>query len=314
MATFRRAASLAVLALALLPGRAIGADETPHPQDQIVLSGSVMVPRGKEAGEIVVFHGSVTVSGVARGDVVVLDGRIVVTGQVSGSVVNLGGPVVLGPGAQVLGRVMATGDVLVREGAQVGGGISEGVRFTLREPLSVLGRFVGWLAVSLSTLVLAFVLLLLAPRGVDAVHGAATSGWLPSAAWGLGAFLGLPTLGVLLLVTVLGVPLGLSLLLAFAFALFVGYAMSAWVLGRLLWPPPRGRVLALLFGWAILTAIGLIPYVGGLLWAIGGAFGLGAIVVATWRARGHRGRHRPGPPPVAPLVTEEPMEEEGVGL
>src|SRR5207247_11308339 len=94
-----------LLALAA-PASAADAGE---PQDQIVLSGTVDVPRGREVGEVVVLHGSVSVEGVVHGDVVVLDGRISVTGQVSGAVVAINGPVFVGPDAQIVG------DVLVRD-------------------------------------------------------------------------------------------------------------------------------------------------------------------------------------------------------
>ena len=313
MATLRRSAVFVVLGLALVPGRALAAEGATHPQDQIVLSGAVVVPRGQEIGEIVVFHGNVTVQGVARGDVVVIDGRVTVIGQVSGTVVSVDGTVVLGAAAQVGGSVLAGGKVLAEEGAQVGGDIKQGVSFTLREPLRAIGRFVVWLAVSVSTLLLGFALLLLAPRGADAVHRAASSAPWASLGWGVAAFLGVPALAGLLLVSVLGLPLGLTLLLAFAFLLFVGYAWSAWIVGRLLWGPPRNRPVALLIGWATLSAATMIPYAGGILWFVGAVFGLGAVVVATWRARGTRGRHRAGVV-AAPYVTEEAMEEEGVGL
>src|SRR5688572_1682554 len=61
--------------------------------EQIVLSGRVLVPRGQVIGEVVVFTGRVVVGGVVQGDVVVLDGPITVSGQVSGSVVALDGQI-----------------------------------------------------------------------------------------------------------------------------------------------------------------------------------------------------------------------------
>jgi hypothetical protein len=298
MATLRRWLALGVLAFVLVPAtaRAAEADASAKPEDQIVLSGSVTVPRGKEAGEIVVFHGSATIAGVARGDVVVLDGPIVVNGQVSGSVIAVTGDVTLGPGAQVLGDVKAGGTVAVDASAKVSGGVRDGVDWTLRGALDGVARFVVWLALAVSTLLLLVALVLVAPRGADAVHLAVTTGPWASAGWGLGALVGLPVLAVLLVVSVLGMPLGLTLLLALAFVLFVGFALSAWVVGRLLWRPPRSRWLALLFGWLVASAVLLVPYAGGTLWVVGSGFGLGAAIVATWRARGHRGRHRPGLP------------------
>lgn len=316
MATLRRPLASATLLLVMLGAVAptASAAAAPDPVDQIVLSGTVTVPRGKEAGEIVVLHGSVAVAGVALGDVVVLEGRITITGQVSGSVVNLGGPVALGRGAQVRGSVMASGEVQRADGAQVGGSVREGVSVSLAGPLEVVGRFVVWLALGLSALLLGFVLLLLAPRAVDAVHAAATTGPVVSAGWGLGAVIGLPVLAVLLLISVLGLPLGLSLLFALALVLLVGYALAAWILGRLIWAPPRNRPVALLIGWAILAAVLAMPAIGAATWPFASAFGLGSAIVATWRARGHRGRHRTGVQATPAYVSEEPMEQEGVGL
>jgi hypothetical protein len=326
MATLERVLALCVLAVvALTLGAAAalaqeaGGDAARDPEAQVVLSGTVTVPRGREVDEVVVFHGRATVSGVALGDVIVLDGPIVVLGQVSGSVIAVNGDVTLGPGAQVRGDVMAGGTVTADPQAQVSGSVSEGVAFTLQGPLEAVGRFVIWLALSVSTLLLGAALVLLAPRGADAVHAAASTAPWPSAGWGLGATVGLPAFAVLLVASVLGLPLGLTLLLALAFLLFAGFALSAWVVGRLLWSPPRSRWLALLFGWLVASAAIAVPRLGAVVWVLAAGFGLGAATVATWRARGRRGSHRAGyaraaaPPVPSPEAGLEPIQEE-VGL
>ncbi len=324
MATLRRALALALLALVLLPGRASAADRPTEAKDLIVLSGDVWIRRGEEVGELIVFRGDVTASGVVLGDVVAVEGGVIVNGQVSGSVVSLSHDVVLGSGAQVRGDVLAGGSVRTREGSQVDGTIREHVVFSLQGPIDVFGRFIGWVALSLSALVLGFALLLLIPRAVDAVHGAVSSAPWGSAGWGVGLVVGVPALALLLILSGLGLPLGFALVAGLGVLLFVGYAFAAWVLGRLLWASPRNRPVALLIGWAILTAVGAIPYLGAVVWVLGGMLGLGAMLVATWRARGHRGRHRAGPPPARvtePAAgqgtvhdAETTMEEEGVGL
>jgi len=310
MTTLARALALATFALTLLIPAVAQAqgNGSAEPEDQIVLSGTVTVPKGKEAGEIVVFHGRATVAGVALGDVVVLDGPIVVNGQVSGSVVAVTGDVTLGPGAQVRGDVVAGGTVTADEDARVEGDVNEGVNFTLRGPLEAVARFLVWFALSVSTLLIGIGLMLFAPRGADAVHLAASTGPWASAGWGLGALVGLPVLAVLLVASVLGMPLGITLLLALAFILFVGFGLSAWIVGRLLWRPPRNRWLALLFGWLLASGATAIPYAGGAVWVAGSGFGLGAATVATWRARGRQGRHRAGLPPVSPMPTTTATE------
>ena len=300
-------------------------DEVPRePRDQVVLSGDVTVRRGEEVGEIVVLHGTATVAGVARGDVVVLDGRIAVTGQVSGSVVSASGPVTLGPSAHVGGDVLARGRLRVAPGAVVDGDVRQGIAFTIRTPIEALGPFAPWLAVWSSVLLLGLGLLLLAPRAGDAASRAARSAPWAALGWGAVAFLGIPVVGIAAILTLVWLPLGLGLVLS-AFLLYsVGLSWSALALGRLVWREPRSPILAFVIGWIVLAALAAIPFVGGVVWAAGSVFGLGAAVVATWRASGAGGRHRRGAkmPPSdestgvepRPMVTERAMGQEGAGL
>ena len=327
-----RPRSVLVLLLALCPfvpatALAQTGHERAEPGDLVVMSGDVFIRRGQEVGEVVVLRGNVVVAGIVHGDVVVIDGVIKVLGQVSGSVVNVDGMVVLGPSSQVLGDVLARGEIAMSGGAQVGGVVREGATFTLGAPIRALGSFAPWLAIWLSVLVLGLLLLWLAPRGADATVRAALGSPWRSAGWGVSAFVGLPLAGFIGLFTLALLPLGIALLLALFLLYSVGLAWSAFALGRLVWREPRGRVLALLFGWAILAAAGAIPFAGGVVWLAGAAFGLGACAIAIWRARaGGRvrttgGRHRAGVkmPSYAsadpePMVIEREMGEEGAGL
>src|SRR5262245_6275991 len=327
-----RPRTVVVLVLAacfLVPATALAqADhERDEPRDQIILSGDVFVRRGQEVGEVVVLRGSVTVAGVVRGDVGVIDGRIKVTGQVSGSVVNVDGPVFLGPSSQVRGDVLARDDVARSAGARVDGDVREGVTFALGTPIRALGSFAPWLAIWLSVLVLGLLLLWLVPRGADATVRAAIGSPWPSGGRGVVGLARRPVAGLIGLFTLALLPLGVGLLLALFLLYSIGLAWSASVVGRTLWREPRGRVLALLFGWAILAGVGAIPFVGAAVWLAGSAFGLGACAIAIWRSRaGARlgtpgGRHRAGVkmPSYAtaepePMVIEREMGEEGAGL
>jgi hypothetical protein len=284
--------------------------------DQIVLSGTVTVPRGQVVDEVVVLHGRAVIQGVALGDVVVLDGPVVVQGQVSGFVVAVNGPVTLGPNAQVRGDVMASGAVRIQEGAKVSGTVRQHATFTWRAATRAVGRFATWLAVSVSLLALGLVAILVAPRGADAAFEAVRTAPWATLGWGLAVAVGSPALAIASIATLIGLPLGLGVALALALAYSLGYALSAWALGRLLWRPPRNRALAFLFGWAILRAVALIPYVGAVTWVAGAVYGLGALSVATWRAREAGGKHRERRAarevvvPVPEITVEEQIKEE----
>lgn len=293
-----------------------------QPRDQIVLSGDVKVPRGDEVGEVVILHGTATIAGVVRGDVIVVDGSISVTGQVSGSVVSVNGPVTLGPNAQVLGDVLARGRIRVRAGASVGGDVREGAAFTFRTPIDVFGPLAAWLAVVTSTLLLGALLLFLVPRGAEAVAAAALGSPWPAAGIGLAAFVALPVAGVVAVLTLVGLPLGIGVLLGLFLLYSIGFAWTVFVVGRALWHLPRSRWVAFAIGWAIVAGISAIPVVGAIAWFAGAAFGLGAMTIATWRVRGAGGRHRSGGkmpaerpavesarPPPEPIVIEETTPE-----
>jgi hypothetical protein len=274
-------------------------------QEQVVLSGTVTVPKGTVVGEIVVFHGRANILGSVSGDVVVLDGPInVVGGYITGSVVALNGPIrITGPsliGGDVLGGEM----VSVEAGAKIGGQIRQNVGFTLQGPLAALGILVGGAAIAVSVLLLGFLLLLLAPRGADRVATAVSTAPLASFGWGLVIAIGLPLACVALMVAIVGLPLGLAVLLALSLLFLMGLAWSAWALGRLMVRAPRSRWLAFLAGWAIVALLGLVPFLNLAVWGLASVLGLGAALVAIWRARGgaRGGRHR-----VGGLIPEAPV-------
>jgi hypothetical protein len=292
VAPARASFTLVVLVLAIGPATLGATAQTREAEDQIVLSGTVDVVRGREVDEVVVLHGSARIDGVALGDVVVLDGGIAVHGQVSGSVIAIDGSVRLGPGAHVRGDVTARGEVVVSEGAVVDGRIREHGAFTWRAPLSLFGRFGTWLAVTVSTLLLGLAVVFLTPRAVEAVFDAARAAPWFTVAWGAGLTVGIPILVVVALASLVALPLGLAIALAIALAAFAGYGFAGYALGRLVWTNPERQFVAFLAGWGALRVVGLIPFVSGATFFLAAAFGLGAAAVATWRARSEPGRHR----------------------
>ena len=105
------------------------------------------------------------------------------------------------------------------------------------------GMFAAWLALWLacrvSSLLLGLALLWLAPRaaGGRARGGRTATG--PAIGVGLAVFIGLPIVAVLLMITLVGIPLGIVLLLALLPLFAIGYTTSAWLLGRAIVSRPR---------------------------------------------------------------------------
>lgn len=268
--------------------------------DQIVLSGRVTIAEGESAGNVVVFHGPVTILGDVRKSVVVFDGRVRISGTVGDEVVVFNGDVTLEDGARVGGDLTTLRAPVIAPGATVEGDVERIRNIYVAYPLAA--RFAVWLAFSISTLVLGLVLLGLAGRGLDAAAAGARSRTGPVAGWGILLLVGLPIAAVLLVVTLVGIPLGLAVLLGLFLVYVIGYTVGAYALGRVLVKPPRKRAPAFFAGWGILRAAALVPILGGLAWTLATIGGLGAIVVAVWRAR----RAAASLPPPEVTVTEPP--------
>ena len=260
----------------------------------VVLSGPADVPRGERVGDLVVFHGSSTVDGTVDGSLTAFDAPVTISGSVDGDVVVFNGRVELASGANVAGDVVSRDDPIVASGATIGGTTRRVQTNVDWEGFGWASALAWWLAVSVSTLLLGLALLWLIGRGASRVEDVGRTGIGPSVGWGLLAFFGLPIVAVLALVTIVGIPLGLGLLAALALIYTLGYAATAWIIGRRILGARTAWAVAFLVGWGILRALALIPVVGGLIWFVAVVFGLGALTVTIWRARS-TGRAAPAP-------------------
>jgi hypothetical protein len=152
-------------------------------------------------------------------------------------------------------------------------------------------------------------MVLMSPRAADRVALAGRRAPWASAGWGVLLSVLIPALSVVATASIVGLPAGLSLLLALAFLAFLSFVLTVYAVGRVVLGPDRHPILALLVGWGIATVVGVVPYLNAVAWAGGAVYGFGAASVAIWRTRGVRGRHRRGygaqieeAPPAHPLV------------
>jgi hypothetical protein len=286
----------ALLALTLGPGAAAAATAG-NGKDQVVITGGLVVPAGQTVDDVVVLDGPVRVAGHATGNVIAISGKVTVTGRVDGDVAAVSDRAFLGPAARVGGDLLY-GDErpVLAAGARVDGSVSKkGWEDELNRPTwGWIGRLAWWLAVSVSTLVVGALLLALAPRALRAAEEVGRRHLGMAMGWGVLVALGLPALAIAALVTLVGIPFGIGLLLALAPLFAAAYATAAWMLGRRLVREPASPWLALLAGWGILRALALIPVAGFIVGLLATITGLGALAVALWRSR------RPGAPAARP--------------
>ncbi len=115
---------------------------------------------------------------------------------------------------------------------------------------------------------------------VSAIAGEATLGAL----LGFGAFLIVPVGAVVVMVTVIGLPVGIIAMLLFGVALYVAkLPIAVWAGGRVLaraGRPDASPYGAMAVGIPVLYLLFAIPWLGGLFWLVATWLGLGAMVLS----------------------------------
>ena len=276
-----RAAIVALLAVLLGAGSASAAT------DHVVITGGVVVPPGQTAGDVIVLDGTVRIAGHVTGDVVSVAGPVRVSGRVDGDLIAVSDRAFLGSTARV-GGDLRYGDespVLAR-GARVDGKVSNEDWDDSLNGWGWVSVLAWWVAVSVSTLIMGVLLVWLAPGALYAAERAVQERLGATVGWGVLIAIGVPVLAIVALVTLVGIPFGIALLLAAIPVLLVAYATAAWIVGRRVLRNRSASLWAALFaGWGILRLLALIPIAGELVGLAATVVGLGALAVALWRAR-----------------------------
>jgi len=294
----------------------------------LILGGGTINVTGHVGGSIIAAGGNITVNGPVAQDIVVTGGMIDIGSGatigrdlvVAGGTATVSAPVArrvqMGSGSLTLrnrvgGDVRGRVDHLKLDGAQIGGnldytsnnevekvnGASVAGTTTRHTPPDQGGGarngFVGWLQALIGILAHGLILIFLLPgwttRAID------TERAQPWASLGIGAAILVITPIVALIVFIVGIFLGfwwLGLLLIplWILALAVGYVVSGFLLGRLIFAQLGwGRyhdAFALLAGLFVLAVVGIIPFIGWLFGVAAVILGAGALaLVVTQRAR-----------------------------
>lgn len=141
------------------------------------------------------------------------------------------------------------------------------------------------------TLAILGVIILVAPRFLSKLENTKLKQILPACGIGL-ATLVLPIIiAILLLITVLGVPISFVLiavwaLLVFCFAIPIAtIAIAGFIANKFKFFKKAHNLLAVILSSIIVWALGLIPYVGGLITFVITLIGLGLIIINIWNGR-----------------------------
>ena len=298
------AAAVATLLVLLAPA-ALAAGPVAATGDLILsVNGGVAVPVDTQVKTVIVIDGDASVSGNVD-TLIVTGGRATLSGATVRNLTVIDGSAELQAGTTVSGDVSTIRATVTQQpGAVVQGSVK-----ALDADLAALGLLLipflillflgfGLVAVAAALLVAA-----LGARQVREVEALISERPGPALVAGIAGMVGLPLLAILLMVTVIGAPIGLALLflvwpaLAFSAWLVAAIWIGDWLVTRRRGSPEPGRPYrAAVLGVVVLAIAGLLPFVT----AIATLFGLGAVLLAAWRIL------RPAAPPLAQAGSTQP--------
>ena len=267
--------------------------------DDVLAAGGMVTlhPALQVAGSAIVSGGEVRINAPIRKELRVAANRIFLNSAVDGNVKLMGDEITLGPKARLGGNLQYRGeDIEISPGAVI-----TGTRSIL--PADEHDEFERWgkgsaaffagfaIAALLGVTLLVVVIALILPGLMNKSSELIKQKPILSLGVGFLAIFVLPFTLFMLFVTIVGAPLAM-LIAAMLFAFTpVGVAASAYFIGmqgrRIIRkpaedapPPSRGsRLLWSAIAIVLILALGMIPFVGGLIWLLVLMFGMGAILV-----------------------------------
>ncbi|MBP7337318.1 polymer-forming cytoskeletal protein [Niveispirillum sp.] len=248
-------------------------------------------PGAHVAGDLKASGSEVTLSGRVDGDAILRGDHVIVDGFIAGDLDVTADMLELKPGTRVLGDLRHTGPAAVEvpDGVSVGGTVRYHHGSSVDEGPTVLGTLGK--AVALFLLGVGILWLLPGPvtRAADGLRRRPLRHFLV----GTAILLLSPPLLALLMVSVVGIPLGLLLLGLWLFCLPLGLAVSGFGLalcirrGATVRPGTEAGMLMRRYAVSVLalTLLSMLPVAGWVVLAVAAALGLGALADTLLRSR-----------------------------
>jgi cytoskeletal protein CcmA (bactofilin family) len=262
--------------------------------DAVIAGGSVTLESDSAVGgRAWLAGGTITVVGNVGRELKAAGGEIILAGTISGDVELYAESIEIQPSTVIKGNLTysAPKEAVVHEGASIEGVVNWHELDVGRDFDDWGWGFAGTLVFFLSLAVSAIVLFLIYPRLSTTVVQRLQDAPFKSLGLGLLALFATPFVVLMLLVSVLGIPLGLIVLALYFVALIVGLLVGViWVgdfgfrrLGKIPDESKWTRAGSIVVATAILLIVGFIPFIGGLVFFIVLLLGIGAVKLYFYR-------------------------------
>ena len=306
--------------------------------DQLVIGNNFTLSEGETlSGNLVVIGGNADLQrgSLTEGDVVMLGGNLSVDGTIEKNIVAIGGLVDLGETAVVHGDVNTLGGRVDRQaGARVDGQVNSnttgpfpsivlpGAAWTpsMDMGLGLVGKIIWWLFRSFAWAGLALLVVALLPDHTDRAAQVAVTQPLIAGGLGLLTAVVVPTILLVVALTIIGIPVTLVGIFALVVAWAFGVIVVSLEVGRRMahalkqeWASGVCAAVGAFLLTLVTNGIGmLVPCVGWMAPALVGMLGLGAVLLTRFGTQVYPLEGTPAPKveptPLAPVEPSEVVE------
>ena len=271
-------------------------------KDVIAAGGIINInPSSEVGGKTMVTGGQISLNGKFNEDVNVSGDQVILKGEYLGDVKIEGNDITIGQATKIAGDLTYTSEnkAKIDESAQIAGKVEqkmpEGAKagkagaaaVTAASIASIiLGAFIKKLVVFAMAFVVSLIFVFGFPKHTKkAMEFFVKSPW-KSLGVGFLTLIAVPIGAIIIMCTVVGLPVGLILLVAYPFMLFVTKVIVGISIGDLILNSKRKKplhpLLSALVGLAILFVLWLIPIFSILVTILVWSFGLGALVLTKF--------------------------------
>lgn len=275
---------LALCSAFLVPAAVFAAEPGETNDDfNLRVNGDFTLPAGESLDTLLVINGDATIAGTVREALIVINGTAEISGEVQGDTIVVSGNANLAASARIQDLTLIRSEVTQAPGALVGGDINHTSVLFSRGWAIAFGilLWVGW---TILVLVAGAIWARFGGRQLRETVALMAERPGPTILTGIISAVLFPIVAILALITVVGIPTGLAiLLLAIPAIVFLGHIVTGtWIGSMILSKQPlheRARPIApALLGLAILQLVALIPGVGTGVTLVSGLWGGGAVV------------------------------------
>jgi len=253
----------------------------------LILGGKVIISsQSRVFGHVTTATSELELAGTVEGSVRGWGNKVKISGTIQGPVdlwLDRGGDLEITANAKVNNQLnyQASREAIIAAGAKVAD--IKFTKFDYSRPWSASHFWFNWMVSLFGVLVLSMVIVSLWPKKLQDIASEAITKPLASLGWGALWAIAVPLLVILLLFTVVGVLVSVSLALIYVLGLLISHTLTGWSLiwylrnqPKLIWLKKWSPLALMLAGVTIYHLLLAIPWVGWLIGIVGALLSWGA--------------------------------------